>query len=72
MRGRMCISSKDPTRGRSTDIRTFREKIMELEKSLEMNGPSLVIQWLRIHLPTQGMQVRSLVQELRAHVLWGN
>ena len=26
-------------------------------------GPSLVAQWLRIHLPTQGAQVWSLVQE---------
>ena len=26
-------------------------------------SPSLVVQWLRIHLPKQGTQVRSLVQE---------
>ena len=26
-------------------------------------GTSLVVQWLRILLPTQGTQVRSLVQE---------
>ena len=26
-------------------------------------GTSLVVQWLRIHLPMQGTQVRSLVQE---------
>ena len=26
-------------------------------------GPSLVIQWIRIRLPMQGTQVRSLVQE---------
>ena len=26
-------------------------------------GASLVVQWLRIHLPMQGTQVQSLVQE---------
>ena len=32
------------------------------------DGTSLVVQWLRIHLPIQGTQVRSLVQELRSHM----
>ena len=31
-------------------------------------GTSLVVQWLRIRLPMQGTQVRSLVRELRSHV----
>ena len=31
-------------------------------------GASLVVQWLRIHLPLQGTWVRSLVQEQRSHV----
>ena len=35
-------------------------------------GTSLVVQWLRIHLPMQGTQVRSLVRELRFHMLQGN
>ena len=35
-------------------------------------GTSLVVQWLRIHLPVQGMQVPSLVRELRSHMQWGN
>ena len=29
---------------------------------------SLVVQWLRIHLPMQGMWVQSLVRELRSHM----
>ena len=29
----------------------------------ERIGTSLVIHWLRIHLPVQGIQVQSLVQE---------
>ena len=29
---------------------------------------SLVVQWLRIHRPLQGTQVRSLVRELGSHV----
>ena len=35
-------------------------------------GISLVVQWLRIRLPMQGTRVRSLVKELRSHMLWGN
>ena len=35
-------------------------------------GISLVVQWLRIHLPMQEMQVQALVAELRSHVLQGN
>ena len=35
-------------------------------------GTSLVVQWLRIPLPIQGIQVQSLVQELRSHMLQGN
>ena len=33
-------------------------------------GTFLMVQWLRIHLPMQGTQVRSLVGELRSHMLW--
>ena len=32
----------------------------------------LVVHWLRICLSMQGMLVRSLVGELRSHMLWGN
>jgi len=35
-------------------------------------GTSLVVQWLRIHLPMQETQVQSLVGELRSHILRGN
>ena len=31
-------------------------------------GTSLVVRWLRIHLPMQGTRVRSLVGELRSHM----
>ena len=30
----------------------------------------LAVQWLRLHLTTQGVWVRSLVGELRSHVPW--
>ena len=33
---------------------------------------SLVVQWLRICLPMQGIQVWSLVKELESHIPWGN
>ena len=32
-------------------------------------GPSLVVRWLRLPLPLQGAQVRSLVRETRSHML---
>ena len=32
---------------------------------------SLVVQWLRLHLPVQGVQVQSLVGELRSHMPQG-
>ena len=35
-------------------------------------GTSLVVQRLRICLPMQGMQVQSLVRELRSHMRWNN
>ena len=36
-----------------------------------MRGTFLVVQWLRLHLPKQEVQVRSLVGELRSHVPYG-
>ena len=35
-------------------------------------GTSLVLQWLKICLPMQGMRVESLVRELRSHMPWGS
>ena len=34
-------------------------------------GTSLAVLWLRLRLPMQGVQVRSLVGELRSHVSRG-
>ena len=36
-------------------------------KSL-LHGTSLAVQWLRLHLPMQGVWVQSLVTELRSHM----
>ena len=36
-----------------------------------ITGTSLVVQWLRLHLPRQGMQIRSPVWKLRSHMLQG-
>ena len=33
-------------------------------------GSSVVVWWLRLHLPMQGVQVQSLVREQRSHILW--
>ena len=35
----------------------------QLKKARQKNGTSLVVQWLGIHLPMQGTQIWSLVQE---------
>ena len=35
---------------------------------IRKGGDFLVVQWLRLHLPTQGVQVWSLIWELRSHV----
>ena len=32
-------------------------------------GASLAVQWLGLHLPTQGVQVQTLVSKLRSHML---
>ena len=39
--------------------------------SKECKGTSLEVQWLRPHLPMQGVQVRSLVGERRSHMPCG-
>ena len=31
------------------------------------SGTSLVVQWLRIHLAMQGIQVQPLIEEIRSH-----
>ena len=36
-----------------------------------ITGTSLAIQWLRLHLSMQGVQVQSLVRELRYHMPHG-
>ena len=35
-------------------------------------GTSLVVLWLRLHPPMQGVQVQSLGEELGSHVLHGH
>ena len=49
-------------------------ELPEIENSFKIpfTGTSLVVQWLRIPITMQGTWVRSLVRELRSHMLWGN
>ena len=49
----------------------FLNLIKGIYKKPTVNGTSLVVQWLSICLPVQGMQVQSLVGELRSHMPWG-
>ena len=43
-----------------------------MPSEINQTGTSLVVQWLRIHLPIKGIQVQSLFQELRSHMPRGN
>ena len=38
---------------------------------VKTTGSSLMVQWLRLRLPMQGVRVRSLVGELRSHMPHG-
>ena len=57
--------------------RWFFENINKIDKPLarlinkKREGTSLVVQWLRLRLPMKGVQVRTLVRELRSHMPWG-
>ena len=55
-------------RTRENGVRTAKGE--ERFKKDKVVRTSLVVQWLRIHLPMQG--IRSLVRELRSHVPRGN
>ena len=46
----------------NTRINVRKEVTKNMLKFFDI-GTSLVVQWLRIHLPMQGTQVRSLAQE---------
>ena len=37
----------------------------------EYEGTSLVVEWFRICVPMQGIQVQSVARELRSHTPWG-
>ena len=45
----------------------FQSKLISSKPIVEI---SLAVQWLRLHLPGQGMQVQSLVRKLRSHDFW--
>ena len=44
------------------------EQSLSTPVSRSISGTSLVIQWLGLHLPMQGVWVQSLIWELRSHV----
>ena len=44
--------------------------LMDILKTSQL-GTSLVVQWLRLRLPKQGVKVRSLVGELGSHMPHG-
>ena len=48
----------------------LRESEMPSQMSLQKRGrgTSLVVQWLRLHLPAQGVWFQSLFEELKSHM----
>ena len=44
---------------------------VNLIQTVRLLGTCLVVQWLRLHAPVQGVQVQSLVRELRYHMQCG-
>jgi len=46
-------------------------EVLFKQTNKQTNWTSLEVQWLRLLLPTQGMQVQSLVGELRSHIPYG-
>ena len=63
--------------GESSDLSVLQAWLLDrsLRESIRtqgLEGTSLVVQGLRIHLLVQEIQVRSLVRELRSHVLQDN
>ena len=59
--GGCCMHLEGNLRG------TFQSKLISSKPIVEI---SLAVQWLRLHLPGQGMQVQSLVRKLRSHDFW--
>ena len=53
-------------------VATWTDLLGIMLSEVSQTGTSLVVQWLRIHLPMQGMQVPSLVWELSSYMLRGN
>ena len=47
-------------------VATWTDLLGIMLREISQTGTSLVVQWLRIHLPMQVMQVQSLARELRA------
>ena len=45
--------------------------IPSIPNAPKLGGNSLVVQWLRLRLPMQGVRVQSLIRELRSHTLLG-
>ena len=45
------------------------ENVIFRQMNQMVNATSLVVQWLRIHLPMQGTRVVSLVKDLTSHML---
>ena len=50
----------------------LRDKIQEGFLTEKEPGTSLMVQWLRICLPRQGMQIHPLVGEPKSHMPQGN
>ena len=74
----LCITQRQKIFSRLNYYDYDNDKYLKTEMSASINykggfvETSLVVQWLRIHLPVQETQVWFLVAEPRSHMLWSN
>ena len=59
--GKCCCRASQDHHHSQTKLELVRKTVLQFKKYVP--GTFLVVQWLRIHLPRQGTQVQSLVQE---------
>ena len=70
--GSPVVKTSPSNAGAASSIPGWGAKIPQASEPKNQNtGNSLAVQWLRLHLPMQWMQVRSLVRELRFHMPLG-
>ena len=69
---KISVENKIKISRRQNTLRSGFSSHRNFKCKMMLPGTSLVVQWLRICLLMQKMQVRFLVGKLRSHMPWGN